>query len=95
MFLKVFISPFDFIWTLVQATMLVILILIIRKYHILPQTVAKNGFYLLFVVIILSMFKLDDYAGILAEFAWICFAVSLVQQFAYFIKTENKLIKKE
>lgn len=77
-------------WTILQILFLVVWIVISKKVKISGQKNALFGFILLFVTMLFNIFQLDIIAGKFAEFVWILFAISFVQQFYHFLKYENK-----
>jgi hypothetical protein len=81
---------FQNLLNIIQVVFIGVWIFLIRKYKVSGQKTALVGFIFLFATMICSLFYLDSLAGIIAEFVWILFAISFVQEFYHFLKYENK-----
>lgn len=77
-------------WTVLQISFIAGWAVAIRKFKVSGQKTALFGFIFLFITMLCSLVHLDDMAGKVAEFVWILFAISFVQEFYHFLKYENK-----
>lgn len=78
-----------YFWPVFTLSFLVGYIYLIRKTKISGQKTALFGFILLFITMLFSLFHLDEVAGKIAEFVWILFSISFIQEFYHFLKYEN------
>ena len=77
-------------WTIFQITFIALWIIFIRKFKVRGESTALFGFILLSITMIFSIFGLDAFAGRIAEYVWIVFAIAFMQEFYHFLKHENK-----
>lgn len=77
-------------WLLLEIVFICIFIYLIKKYKISGQRTAVFAFILLFITMLLNIFRMDLAAGKVAEFVWILLTISFIQEFYHFLKHENK-----
>lgn len=70
---------YNSVWTTGQFIFVILYIIGIKKYSVTAIRTATFGFILLMLAMLLNIFKLDDIAGKVAEYVWICFAISCIQ----------------
>lgn len=62
----------------------------IVRFKISGQKVAIVGFFLSFLSMVFNILALDNFAGIVAQYIWISFAIAFIEEFLHFLKYENK-----
>ncbi|SRR5258706_11179619 len=77
-------------WEIGLILFIVSWIFCIRKYKVSGQKTASAGFTLFIIMIIFNLFSLDNLAGLIAQYVFLLFAISFIQEFYHFLKYENK-----
>lgn len=80
----------DFVWPLGQILLIFLWILLIKYKRISGQKTALFGCILGGIMIVCNIFGYDIMAGKIAEYVFILFVISFIQEFYHFIKYENK-----
>jgi hypothetical protein len=77
-------------WEIGEVLAIILWIFCIKKFKISGQKTALVGFGLFIIMVLLSLFSQDDVAGFVAQYVFLFFAISFVQEFSHFLKHENK-----
>lgn len=76
-------------WSFIMIAYIAIFVILLRKNIVSTYGLAKIGLILLVITMILSIFGLDEFAGIAAQFVFVSFVLSFVSQFGAFINNEK------
>jgi len=77
-------------WEIGQILFIVVWVICIRKFRLSGQFSAYVGFGFLIVTLIFNLIRWDDAASLSAQYVFILFSMSFIQEFYHFLKHENK-----
>lgn len=75
--------------SVIQIISLCVYIFLIRRFKISGQQTAQFGFLFFIFTAIFVMLGLDEIAGIVAQYMFLLFCVSFIQEFVHFLRYEN------
>jgi hypothetical protein len=75
---------------IIEYLLLLIYLILLRRFKISGQKTALFGFIALFITMIFNLFYMDTIAGVIADFVWLLFVTAFIQEFSQFLKHENK-----
>ena len=76
--------------SLVPVIFLGFYIFVIKRYRISGQKTALFGFILLFLTFLFSLIGSDILSGISAQYVFLLFIISFIQEFSSYLNNENK-----
>lgn len=77
------------IFEIVHLGLVVLCIIVIVRLKISGQKIARIGMFLFFCMILTALLGLDDIAKTIAQYVFVAFIISFVQEFSHFLRHEN------